>query len=184
MQHWSELLSSLGDVSTFDYPYVQAGRRRPDPMPVLLQAHRTVIEGATKGRTAPLVLVGKSMGSRMGCHVAAAGDDVARKVRALVCLGYPLKGASGALRDRVLLALSQPILFVQGTRDALCPLELLKDVQTRMRATSRLHVVEGGDHSLAVTKTALGRAKKTQADVDGQIVLEIERFLGEVLDAA
>lgn len=183
MLRWRDQLSSLGDVTTFDYPYMQAKRRRPDPMPVLLGAHRAVIEQATTGRGAPLVLVGKSMGSRVGCHVATAGDEVARKVRALVCLGYPLKGTSGALRDQVLLALDRPILFVQGTRDALCPLELLKEVRGRMRAPNRLHVVEGGDHSLTLTKTALSRARKTQADVDGESVGAIGQFLGEVLDA-
>ena len=95
--------------------------------------------------------------------------------------GAPIYG--GALRDQVLLALDRPILFVQGTRDALCPLELLKEVRGRMRAPNQLHVVEGGDHSLTVTKTALARARMTQGDVDGKSVRAIGQFLDEVLDA-
>src|SRR5205823_6277167 len=101
----------------------------------------------------PLVLVGKSMGSRIGCHVATTD-----RASALVCLGYPLRAqGSGKIRDEVLLALKTPILFVQGTRDPLCPLELLSEVRERMTAENALHVVEGGDHSLLVTKTGLER---------------------------
>ena len=59
------------------------------------------------------------------------------------------------LRDEALLALSTPILFAQGTKDRLCPLDLLADVRRRMTAPNALHIVEGGDHSLLVAKTAL-----------------------------
>ena len=73
----------------------------------------------------------------------------------LICLGYPLKsGATGALRDQVLLALETPVLFVQGTRDPLCPLDLLAEVRPRMKAPNTLLIVDGGDHSLAVSAAA------------------------------
>ncbi len=76
---------------------------------------------------------------------------------ALVCFGYPLCGGGDPtkLRDQVLREITTPILFVQGTRDPLCPLELLESVRTQMRAANQLHVVEGGDHSLLVTKSRL-----------------------------
>jgi predicted alpha/beta-hydrolase family hydrolase len=175
MTTWAERLGELGDVTTFDYPYMSAGKKRPDRMPVLLESHRAAIANA-HGR-APLVLAGKSMGARVGCHVAAQDDEIGRGVAAVVCFGYPLRGQSGKLRDEVLLELRAPILFLQGTRDALCPLELLEQVRPRMRAQSVLEVVEGGDHSLQVTKTKLAQAKETQADVDGRILRAVRGFL-------
>ena len=87
------------------------------------------------------------MGGRVGCHVA-----LEEKVAGVICLGYPLQsGATGAMRDEVLLALRTPILFVQGSRDALCPLDKLAAVRARMTAPSTLLVVEGGNHSLEVS---------------------------------
>ncbi len=125
------------------------------------------------------MLIGKSMGSRVGCHVAAADDDVAQSVKALVCLGYPLVGMGkrSPLRDKVLVDLRTPILLVQGTRDSLCPLEKLEEVRGRMQARHELHVVEGGSHSLEVGKRALAAAGESQADVDGRIVDAIRAFL-------
>ena len=71
MRAWAGRLGTLGQVSTFDYPYMLAGRRRPDRPPVLLEAHRTALAAARAGREGPVVLAGKSMGSRIGCHLAA-----------------------------------------------------------------------------------------------------------------
>jgi uncharacterized protein len=174
MQGWVSRLSSLGDVVTFDYPYMQRGSKRPDPQATLVAAHRHALEDARKKRDAPLVLAGKSMGSRMGCHVA-----LEERVSALVCFGYPLQAAGNPdkLRDQVLLELALPILFVQGTKDPLCPLERLDDVRRRMSAVNELHVVEGGDHSLNVAKTALKAAGTTQADVDGVALGAVAGFL-------
>ena len=116
MQHWRQRLSTIGDVAVFDYPYMQQGRRRPDPLPQLIAAHRRALIEARRGRAA--ILIGKSMGGRIGCHVS-----LEEKVEAVVCLGYPLCGGGdhSKLRDKVLRTLQTPILFVQGTRDSLCP---------------------------------------------------------------
>jgi predicted alpha/beta-hydrolase family hydrolase len=96
-----------------------------------------------------------------------------------VCFGYPLKGqgANGKLRDAVLRELTTPILFVQGTRDPLCPLELLANVRQQMRAPNELHVVEHGNHSLEVTRGELKRSGRTQADVDREILSAIRAFV-------
>lgn len=172
MQRWKDRLSKIGDVITFDYDYMREGRRRPDPLPQLIAAHRQALIDAQPGR--PVVLIGKSMGGRIGCHVA-----LEEKVEAVVCLGYPLCGGGdpSKLRDKVLRALTTPILFVQGTRDALCPLDLLERVRTEMTAPSFLHVVEGGDHSLQVLKRQLAVAGETQDQVDGRIVEAIVKFV-------
>lgn len=181
MRAWGARLGALGDVVTLDYPYMLAKKRRPDPLPVLIEAHRAAVLAAlgTSGR--PLVLAGKSMGSRIGCHVAAAKDELAPRPAALICFGYPLVGQNGKIRDQVLLALETPILFVQGTRDALCPLERLEAVRPRMQARNELFVVEGGDHSLAVTKKRLGADGETQDDVDRRILAAVEAFTRSTL---
>jgi uncharacterized protein len=173
MQRWKERLLTIGDVATFDYSYMRAGQRRPDPLAKLIAAHRQVLVDARPSVTAPTILVGKSMGGRIGCHVA-----LEEKVSAVVCLGYPLCGGGDRtkLRDEVLRALETPILFVQGTRDSLCPLDLLERVRTEMQAPSVLHIVEGGDHSLLVSKSQLRTTGERQEDVDQRILDVIARF--------
>lgn len=174
MQAWKERLEALGKVVPFDYPYRLAGRRAPDPLPRLVEAHRAALAAARKGHRGPVVLAGKSMGSRIGCHVS-----LEEPVSGLVCFGYPLVGAGkrAALRDEVLRALRTPVLFIQGTRDPLCPLDQLETVRHAMTARSELLVVEGGDHSLAVTVRQLRERGETQEDVDGRIRLKIDEFV-------
>jgi predicted alpha/beta-hydrolase family hydrolase len=176
MRAWAERLATLGPVEVFDYPYMQGKKRAPDPQPVLVRAHLAAIaEAEARHPDHELVLIGKSMGSRMGCHVA-----LERPVSKLVCLGYPLvaPGNSAKVRDQVLLELETPILFVQGTRDPLCPLDLLAKVREKMRARSKLFVIDAGDHSLQVTKTQLKAAGETQGGVDDRILHVIRHFIG------
>lgn len=174
MRAVAKRLSAFGRVEAFDYPYQIAGRRSPDRQPVLVASHREAFERARSAHAGPIVLAGKSMGGRIGCHVAVESEP---KPNALVCLGYPLVGQNGKVRDEVLLALRTPVLFIQGTRDTLCPLEKLAEVQARMTAPHRLHVVEGGDHSLLVQKRQLSERGTTQADVDRAIDEAIAAFL-------
>jgi len=174
MQAQKGRLEALGRVVTFDYPYMLEGRKSPDRAPVLIAAHEAALERASVGHVGPRVLVGKSMGGRLGCHVAVRATQ---KPAALVCLGYPLVGQRGDVRDAVLLELETPVLFVQGTRDKLCPLERLEPVRARMRAPHALHVVEGGDHSLVVGKRDLAARGLTQASVDAAVTQAIAEFL-------
>ncbi|HWP06181.1 MAG TPA: alpha/beta fold hydrolase [Polyangiaceae bacterium] len=176
MQAEKRRLEALGRVVTFDYPYLLEGRKSPDRAPVLIAAHEAALERASQGHTGKRVLVGKSMGGRMGCHVAV---KLAAKPDALVCLGYPLVGQRGDVRDAVLLELETPVLFVQGTRDKLCPLERLESVRKSMRAPNVLYVVEGGDHSLAVGKRDLAARGLTQAAIDADVTQAIAGFLDE-----
>jgi uncharacterized protein len=178
MRTFARLLESFGPVEPFDYPYALEGRRRPDPLPKLIAAHRAALAALRAKHDAPIVLAGKSMGGRVGCHVALV-DPVA----AVICLGYPLCGAGdrSRLRDQVLLELGTPILFVQGTRDPLCPLELLEGVRKRMRASSTLYVVDGGDHSLLAAKATLQALGSTQEKADEGVRTAIARFLAEAL---
>ncbi len=169
MTTWAQRLEPLGRVVLMDYPYMLAGKKRPDPQAKLIAAHRTELE---KISDRPVVLIGKSMGSRMGCHLSLEA-----KVDALVCFGYPLRGQNGGLRDQVLLELTTPILFIQGTKDPLCPLDELADVRKRMRATSTLHIVEGGDHSLSVSR---GKSKRVQQEaVDAAVLAAVRAHLDQ-----
>jgi predicted alpha/beta-hydrolase family hydrolase len=174
MQHWATLLTSIGHVHAFDYPYLAEGRKRPDPLPKLIEAHRAALDTARRSHPGAIVLIGKSMGGRVGCHVA-----LKEPVTAVVCLGYPLCGGGdhSKMRDKVLRELSTPVLFVQGTRDSLCPLDLLAQVRNAMHTPNTLHVVEAGDHSLLVTKTQLKANGETQAEVDQRIVEAIHKFV-------
>jgi uncharacterized protein len=176
MQRWRERLQEIGEVEMFDYPYMREGRRRPDRLPQLIAAHRQALADARTKRAAegPTYLIGKSMGGRIGCHLA-----LEEKVNGLICLGYPLcaMGDRARLRDEVLRALGTPILFVQGTRDTLCPLDLLEGVRAQMKAPNILLIVEGGDHSLVVGKRQLQANAETQEDVDRRILETIVRFV-------
>ena len=73
-------------------------------------------------------------------------------------------------------------VFAQGTRDSLCPLDLLEGVRKQMRAPSTLYVVEGGDHSLLVPKTALKALGSSQEEVDDSMLTAIARFLRKALN--
>jgi predicted alpha/beta-hydrolase family hydrolase len=175
MQRWKRRLAEIGEVETLDYDYMREGRRRPDRLPQLIAMHRQALNALRAKFSGPTLLIGKSMGGRIGCHVAL--DE---KVAGLVCLGYPLcaMGDRTKLRDEVLLKLQTPILFVQGTRDPLCPLDLLETARSKMTAPNFLEIVEGGDHSLLVRKRDLG--KETQEDVDQRILSRIRDFVGQV----
>lgn len=177
MLRWKERLSTIGDVVTLDYAYMQQRQRRPDPLPQLIAAHREALVEARRTYTGPAILIGKSMGGRIGCHVA-----LEESVAGVVCLGYPLCGAGdrARLRDKVLRALATPILFVQGTRDSLCPLDLLENVRAEMKAPNFLHVVEAGDHSLMVTKRQLTATGQTQDQVEQRILDAIAQFATRV----
>ena len=174
MQSFARLLEPLGVVHPFDYAYAHEGRKSPDRLPKLIETHRAALDALRNRHDGPIVLVGKSMGGRVGCHVALVED-----VAGVVCLGYPLCGGGdpAKLRDEVLLSLSTPILFVQGAKDRLCPLDLLDGVRARMAATNALHIVEGGDHSLLVSKTELKARGLDQAQVDHAISESISAFV-------
>lgn len=135
-------------VMTFDYPYMEDGKKAPNRQPILLAAHAAAA-AALKSRVGRIVLAGKSMGGRMGSHLAAEGEEVA----GLVFYGYPLV-AFGKSEPRDVSHLSEtraPMLFVQGTRDRLAPLELITPITERLPKAS-LHLVVDGDHSYKVTK--------------------------------
>lgn len=143
-------------VLRFSYPYMERARREarrlpPDRLPQLELAHRAALEVLRRqlpGRR--IVLAGKSMGGRVSTLLAAAGVECA----GLVLYGYPLhpKGKQEELRSAHFPSIVAPSLFLQGTRDDLCDLALLRRELGSLGAPHDLILIDGGDHSFAVPK--------------------------------
>lgn len=135
-------------VVTFNYPYTEAGRRGPDRAPVLLACHRAVADEVTRRFGGGIFLGGRSMGGRMATMLVADGYPAA----GLVLYAYPLHPAGRPEKLRVdhLPAVGVPMLYFQGTRDALSRPELF---DTHIRPLPGVTVVElpGGDHSFRGT---------------------------------
>jgi predicted alpha/beta-hydrolase family hydrolase len=143
-------------VATFDFGYMASGRRVPDPPAILEAAYREAYRAllVLEGQSAFVFVGGKSMGGRIGSQVLAAGD-LTPVPSGLVCFGYPLHppGKPQQRRDRHLVSIRTPILFLHGSKDPFgTPDEMTALASALPNAT--LHVVEGGDHSLAASKRA------------------------------
>lgn len=174
------------DVVTFNFLYAEAKRRAPDRNDVLEATWRAVI-GAVRARGGAarerLYLGGKSMGGRIATQVAAGGGRGATQVAAagdvgelagLVLLGYPLHppGKPDRLRASHLPHVRAPMLFVQGSRDPFGTPDELGHVVEGLSHGTRLYVVEGGDHSLALPKSR----GQTLEQVIARVADEIDRF--------
>ena len=158
----AERLAARGvAVVRFNFPYTERGDRAPDRAPVLEACYRAVLAQVRADLGGDrLVIGGKSMGGRMASHLAAAGEPL----DGLVFLGYPLHpaGRPQQLRDAHLPRIAVPMLFLTGTRDALCPLDTLRPILARLPQAT-LHVVDDGDHSFAVRKKS-GRTAEMVLD--------------------
>ena len=137
-------------TATFDFGYMSTGRKVPDRAPVLEAAWREAIESArSEFKGLALYIGGKSMGGRIASHVASQGG--AGALAGLVFLGYPLHppGRPDQRRDAHLPAIAEPMLFVQGSRDAFgSGDEIRKLLPSLQHAT--LEEIQGGDHSFKV----------------------------------
>lgn len=167
------------EVVTFDYPYIAGGKRKAPPKAEkLVEFHSDIVrKSMAKYPGHPLILAGKSMGSRVSCMVARENIAAA----AVICLGYPLKGINGAVRDETLLQLTVPVIFVQGSKDGLCPLELLEVARKKMNSATALHVIEGGDHSFKIAKKHLHSIGSNQEAAEDQAVQAIATFISSNL---
>jgi predicted alpha/beta-hydrolase family hydrolase len=173
----AKLLASAGIATLrYQFPYTEAGGRRPDS-PVLLEA--TVRAAAAHGvaEGLPTFAGGKSMGGRMTSQAQAA--EALPDIRGLVFLGFPLHAPK---RDTVSRAthldrVTVPMLFVQGTRDELANIDLMNGVCTSLGSRATLHVVDGGDHSFKVLK----RTGRSEEDVMRDIVETMTAFMRNIV---
>ena len=164
------------ETITFNFAYTEAGRRVPDRNDRLEAAWRRVIAGYRSGEFGAharrLAIGGKSMGGRIASQVAATeGGGIA----GLVFLGYPLHppGRPDKLRSAHLPQIRAPMLFVQGSRDTFGTPEELRPILATLNAPAELTVIEDGDHSFKVRKTA----PLSQAAVFDFILDTVERWL-------
>ncbi len=136
----------------YNFPYMERGRRSPDPPAILLETVRAaVLHAAEVGGGLPLLAGGKSMGGRMTS--TAAAEAPLPGVRGLVFFGFPLHAPGRPSTDRAahLSRVPVPMLFLQGTRDRFADLDLLEPVCLEL-SEATLKVVDGGDHSFNVPK--------------------------------
>jgi predicted alpha/beta-hydrolase family hydrolase len=162
----------------FNFPYREAGRRIPDARPVLERCWRAVIDAIrSEPRLGPpwVVIGGRSMGGRIASHVAADGADV----RGLVFLGFPLHpaGRPGTERAAHLPRITAPMLFVQGTKDALAERSLLHAVLHDLPHAT-LHEIAAADHGFRVPR----RSGRDEASVRGEVVRTITAWLDNLVD--
>ncbi len=166
------------DAVTFNFVYSEQKRRLPDRTDKLEACWRAVIAAARSGALSPeiargsIAIGGKSMGGRIASQVAAVD---AEGIAGLVLLGYPLHppGRPEQLRTKHLPALAVPMLIVQGERDAFGTPDELRPVLRTLKTKAELYVVEAGDHSFKVPKSA----GTPQAQVHARVLDEIARFL-------
>jgi len=159
-------LEPLVEVVRFNFPYREAGSKRIDPMPVL---QKSFLENIKPGR--PLVIGGRSMGGRVASMLAAEGLEC----DGLLLAAYPLHpaGQPEKLRDAHLPRIRCPVLCLNGTRDALCRPDLMKEALKKVTAPWAMHWIEGADHSFHVLKSS-GR---TDAQVDEEVRAAAARWL-------
>jgi predicted alpha/beta-hydrolase family hydrolase len=139
----------------YQFPYIENGLRRPDPKPILLATVRAAVErAASLAEGLPLFAGGKSMGGRMTS--TAASEGLLPDIKGLVFFGFPLHppGKPSVERAEHLGNVNVPMLFLQGTRDTLADLTLLRPVVERLGARATLHIVETADHSFSVLKSS------------------------------
>ncbi len=137
----------------YQFPYMEQGKRPPNPAPVLKATVRSAVAAATElGGGLPLLAGGKSMGGRMTS--LAASEEALPGVQGLVFFGFPLHAAGkpGAERAKHLANVEAPMLFLQGTRDRLADLELLRPVCRGLGPRCTLEVLDQADHSFRVPK--------------------------------
>ncbi|HSB13625.1 MAG TPA: alpha/beta family hydrolase [Bryobacteraceae bacterium] len=165
----SELANAGIATLRYQFPYMQHRRGRPDPPAVLTATVRSAIGAAVETTPdLPLLAGGKSLGGRMTSHVfselprAGATDAVARVI-GLVFFGFPLHqpGRPDTKRADHLSRVTVPMLFLQGTRDALADLSLVRPLCEGLAPRATLHIVDDADHSFHVLK----RSGTTDADV-------------------
>ncbi len=181
MQEHAERFAACGIATLrYQFPYMQAGGRRPDRPAVLHATVRAANDAAAAlAPDLPRIAGGRSMGGRMTS--GAAAEEALPGVLGIAFLAFPLHppGKEGITRARHLQDVRLPLLFLNGTRDKLAELSLLHGVCDGL-PDARLEVLEGADHSFAVLK----RSGRTADDVHEQVTAALEAFARRLLPAA
>lgn len=163
----------------YQFPYMEHGKRTPDPQPILLKTVRSAVAAARENAgDLPLLAGGKSLGGRMTS--TAASREELPGVCGIVFFGFPLHapGKPSDERGAHLFEFRLPLLFLQGTRDKLADLKLLGPMCRRLQAQgpAELHIIEGADHGFHVPK----RSGRTDEDVLEEIGQAVARWASGV----
>jgi uncharacterized protein len=148
----------------YNFPYMEKSSKRPDSQSMLIDTVRAAVAIANEhSRGLPLFAAGKSMGGRMTSLAAAQQPLTA--VRGLIFFGFPLHAAGrpGAERAQHLFEIEIPMLFLQGSRDSLAELKLVKPLCAKLGKRTELFVIEGADHSFHMLKSS-GRSNNEVLD--------------------
>jgi len=154
MENLADELAAAGVATLrYQFPYMEERRRVPDAPAVLTATVVAAVRAAVKeAPDLPLFAGGKSMGGRMTSQAAAQGP--LDGVRGLVFFGFPLHPPKRPSTKRAdhLTKVTVPMLFLQGTRDDLADLGLLRPVCAKLGPLATLSVVQGADHSFHMLK--------------------------------
>ena len=171
MAGFCDALADAGvSAMRFNFPYIEAGRKSPGSPKDAIAAFRAAVEAAT-ARTGgrPVFAGGKSYGGRISSMAAAEGMPAA----GLVFLGYPLHtpGKPDQARDAHLYGLTQPMLFLQGTKDPFATPAVLQPVLKKLGKRATFVAFEGAGHSFERSR------KDRPADNAAALVPDVVAFI-------
>jgi predicted alpha/beta-hydrolase family hydrolase len=162
----------------FRFPYAEAGKKRPDPMPVLHRTYQSAVSilGRDPSAAPSHVFTG---GKNLGALVAAHAATSRIRVEGIFFLGYPLhkQDKPDEVRADRLFRVISPMLFVQGARDRHCDLPTLRRTLARVGAPVQLYVVEEADHSFRVPR----KSGRTPEEIETEIMTTLAGWIRSVL---
>jgi len=164
----------------YQFPYMEQGSRRPDPAPICHATVRAAVaEAARLVPTLTLIAGGRSFGGRMTSQAQAL--EALPGVAGLAFLGSPLHPAGKPSVERAdhLRDVQIPMLFLQGTRDDLAELGLLRPVIERLGGLATLKILEDADHSFHV----LARSGRKDAEVRAEMCDALAAWIGQAVAA-
>jgi predicted alpha/beta-hydrolase family hydrolase len=171
-------LADAGFLSLrFNFPYAEAGKKRPDPNPLLERAYRAAIESLLpdpQNAPARLVVGGFGLGARIAAQLVA--QDL--KTDGMLLLSYPLHPAGKPAQQRAdaLFRVASPILFVQGTKDSTCRLDRLEQLIRRIGAPTDLRVLQDADHQFHPARGS----SRSQEEIEREAVEAVNAFILKV----
>jgi predicted alpha/beta-hydrolase family hydrolase len=164
-------------VLRFQFPYMEAGKKRTDPPPIAIATVAAAVSALRMQIPAvPIFVAGKSFGARM--TTTAAAEGLLDCIEGIICYGFPLHPSRqpSVGRAKHLAQVATRMLFLQGTRDELADLELMREVCSKLPRAC-LKVIEGADHGFGVLK----RSGRTSAEVMKELVDESMSFAKDFL---
>ena len=169
------MLQNIG-VIRYQFPYMEKGKKRPDPPAVAHKTIQVVLNQILDKYSLPVFLAGKSFGGRMASQWISKQEE--SKVKGLIFYGFPLHSFAKINTDRAehLYSINIPMLFLQGTKDKLAKKELITEVTDQL-PSAQLTFFDDADHSFKVPK----RTGLTQEQVIAQLAQDTRQWIDKIL---